>query len=236
MLPETEMYLDIMNRSKLEACYWPQNINWLWPSNAVWRHRSGSTLAHVMACWLTTPSHYLNMLNQSCQCWLIRISSVRSLDIHLRALSWGDLKIPDSKTRLNIDIVYLPSHPDLPGVNELNKHLPLHSAFQIFPGLVPTHRVLHVVVAKTFHVDGHIFLAFSCKKYMKYETYKKCEESQNNGSTVETLYNTVNFCWSTHKRHSIARPKGRGMGCLLWVQRATYCVELSKLSSIKYLL
>ena len=55
-------------------------------------------------------------------------------------------------------------------------------------------------------------------------------------NTVETLYNTVNFCWSTHKRHSIARPKGRGMGCLLWVQRATYSVDLSKLSSIKYLL
>ena len=54
--------------------------------------------------------------------------------------------------------------------------------------------------------------------------------------TVETLYNTVNFCWNTHKRHSIARPKGRGMGCLLWVQRGTYCVDLSKLSSIKYLL
>ena len=54
--------------------------------------------------------------------------------------------------------------------------------------------------------------------------------------TVETLYNTVNFCCSTHKRHSIARPKGRGMGCLLWVQRATYSVDLSKLSSIKYLL
>ena len=55
-------------------------------------------------------------------------------------------------------------------------------------------------------------------------------------NTVETLYNTVNFCWNTHKIHSIARPKGRGMGCLLWVQRATYCVDLSRLSSIKYLL
>ena len=54
--------------------------------------------------------------------------------------------------------------------------------------------------------------------------------------TVETLYNTINFCWNTHKRHSIARPKGRGLGCLLWVQRATYCVDLSILSSIKYLL
>ena len=50
--------------------------------------------------------------------------------------------------------------------------------------------------------------------------------------TVETLYNTINFCWNTYKRHSIARPKGRGMGCLLWVQRATYCVDLSILSSI----
>ena len=60
--------------------------------------------------------------------------------------------------------------------------------------------------------------------------------THNKPSTVETLYNTINFCWSTHKRHSIARPKGRGMGCLLWVQRATYCVDLSLLSSMKYLL
>ena len=42
----------------------------LWPSDALWRKRSGSTLAHVMACCLTTPSHYLN------QCWLI-ISKVQ---------------------------------------------------------------------------------------------------------------------------------------------------------------
>ena len=41
-----------------------QCINSLWPSDAIWRHRSGSTLAQVMACCLTAPSHYLN------QCWL----------------------------------------------------------------------------------------------------------------------------------------------------------------------
>ena len=35
------------------------------PSDAIWRHRSGSTLAQVMACCLMAPSHYLN------QCWLI---------------------------------------------------------------------------------------------------------------------------------------------------------------------
>ena len=36
----------------------------LWPSDTIWRHKSGSTLAHVMACCLTAPSHYPN------QCWL----------------------------------------------------------------------------------------------------------------------------------------------------------------------
>ena len=32
----------------------------LWPSDTIWRQRSGSTLAQVMACCLTAPSHYLN--------------------------------------------------------------------------------------------------------------------------------------------------------------------------------
>ena len=45
-------------------------INSLWLSVAIWRQRSGSTLAQVMACCLTAPSHYLN------QCWLI-ISKVQ---------------------------------------------------------------------------------------------------------------------------------------------------------------
>ena len=40
-------------------------FNSLRPSDAIWRHRSGSTLARVMACCLTAPSHYLN------QFWLI---------------------------------------------------------------------------------------------------------------------------------------------------------------------
>ena len=42
-------------------------INSLWPSDAMWRQRSGSTLAQVMACCLSAPNHYLN------QCWLIII-------------------------------------------------------------------------------------------------------------------------------------------------------------------
>ena len=35
-------------------------MGYLWPSGAIWRHRSGSTLTQVMACCLTAPSHYLH--------------------------------------------------------------------------------------------------------------------------------------------------------------------------------
>ena len=47
-----------------------QFVNSLGPSDAKWRQISGSTLARVMACCLTAPSHYLS------QCWLI-ISKVQ---------------------------------------------------------------------------------------------------------------------------------------------------------------
>ena len=40
-------------------------FNSLRPSDAIWRQWSWTTLAQVMACCLTAPSHYLN------QCWLI---------------------------------------------------------------------------------------------------------------------------------------------------------------------
>ena len=40
-------------------------VNSLWPSDAIWRHKSGSPLAQVMACCLMASSHYLN------QYWLI---------------------------------------------------------------------------------------------------------------------------------------------------------------------
>ena len=52
-------------------------VNSLWPSDTIWRHKSGLTLAQIMACCLTALNHYLN------QCWLI-ISG--SSGIHLRAI------------------------------------------------------------------------------------------------------------------------------------------------------
>ena len=46
----------------------PSRSQWvksLWLSDAIWWQRFGWTLAQVMACCLTAPSHYLD------QCWLI---------------------------------------------------------------------------------------------------------------------------------------------------------------------
>ena len=34
-------------------------VNILWTTDSIWRHKPGSTLAHVMACCLTAPRHNL---------------------------------------------------------------------------------------------------------------------------------------------------------------------------------
>ena len=69
---------------------WFWTINTLWPSNAIW-HKSGSTLAQVMACCLTATSHYLN------QCWFVRFSvmylRVISENIHQPLTNEINLKI-----------------------------------------------------------------------------------------------------------------------------------------------
>ena len=49
----------------IRAMLWWVTAVSLRPSDAIWRQWSWTTLAQVMACCLTAPSHYLN------QCWLI---------------------------------------------------------------------------------------------------------------------------------------------------------------------
>ena len=51
-----------LNHCLREPLAW---FNSLWPSDSMWQHRFRLTLAQVMACCLTAPSHYLN------QHWLI---------------------------------------------------------------------------------------------------------------------------------------------------------------------
>ena len=48
-----------------QSLQWKSWSRFLWTSDAIWQHTSGSTLAQIMIWCLTTPSHYLN------QCWLI---------------------------------------------------------------------------------------------------------------------------------------------------------------------
>ena len=57
----------------------PQYVNSLWPSDAIWRQRSQSTLAKVMACCYGTKPLPEPMLT-------VRLS-VKSSDIHIRAIS-----------------------------------------------------------------------------------------------------------------------------------------------------
>ena len=51
---------DVNLRDYAGTCFSASIGNSLKPSDAIWRHKSGSTLAQVMACCLTAPSHYLN--------------------------------------------------------------------------------------------------------------------------------------------------------------------------------
>ena len=103
----TRYYLKATN-IPISAIYRQCINNWLRPSDAIWRHRSGSTQAQVMACCLTAPSHYLN------QCWL---TSVRSNGIHLRAISY---EIPQSPfTKIILTITYLKLNWNIPGANEV---------------------------------------------------------------------------------------------------------------------
>ena len=77
--------------------------------DVIWRHRSMSTLAHVIACCLAAPSHYMH------QCSLI-ISGVS--DVLPKAISYELLKNEIHEVSLKIALMKLfPYH--LPGANEL---------------------------------------------------------------------------------------------------------------------
>ena len=82
-------------------------VNSLGPNDAICWQRSGSTLAQVMACCLTTPSHYLN------QCWL----SIRKVQWY----SYEDNFRSDISpiTEISLKIIYTKFHWNLPGANEL---------------------------------------------------------------------------------------------------------------------
>ena len=83
-----------------------QKVNSSWPIDAIWQHRSGSTLAQVMAWCLMAPSHYLN------QCWFI-ISEV------LWHSPGGNFMLKIPILNMSLKITNLRLQPHIPGTNEL---------------------------------------------------------------------------------------------------------------------
>ena len=53
-------------------------------------------------------------------------------------------------------------------------------------------------------------------------------------NTVRCRYNAVYFLQNPHNRHPIARPWGRAMRYLLWIQTVTYVLSQSLLYCIQY--
>ena len=85
--------------------------NSLWPSEVMWWHRSGSTLAQVMACCLTAPIHYLK------QCWLI-------ISTDQWCLCKGNFTrdIPAINHENQLQFAKIKFLSNLPGTNELSHH------------------------------------------------------------------------------------------------------------------
>ena len=75
---------------------------------AIWRQRSGSTFAQVMACCLTAPSHYLN------QCRLI----ISEVQWHSYQGNFTKMSQP-SITKIFLKITCRQFHSNFPGANEL---------------------------------------------------------------------------------------------------------------------
>ena len=76
------------------ALYLSWYLNSLWPSDAIWRHRSGSTLAQIMACSLTAPNHYRN------QFWLpISKGFLHSSESHFTATAHATILYHEFENR-----------------------------------------------------------------------------------------------------------------------------------------
>ena len=66
------------------------------------------------------------------------------------------------------------------------------------------------------------------------ESYMYCATAIKQ-TTIQWRYNAVNFLQNPHNRHSLARPWGRDMGCLFWVQSLIYVLTLPSQCRLWYL-
>ena len=100
-----------LNEPSTNATQFCDMLNWfginsLWPSDTIWWHRPGLTLAWVMAYYLTAQKP------------LPDLSSARSSDIHLKTIS---LETPQTSiSEINLKITHLNFPSNLPGANEFH--------------------------------------------------------------------------------------------------------------------
>ena len=110
-----------------------KKFNWLWPNDAIWRQRSGSTLAQVMACCLTAPSHYLN------QCWFT-ISKV-----YWHSFEYNFTKtLKPLITKISLKITFVKFLLNLPGANELREVLKGQLSFYEFANPMSLGRFVYI--------------------------------------------------------------------------------------------
>ena len=132
-------------------CWLITELNSLQLSDTIWRHRSWSTLAQVMACCLTAPSHYLN------QCRLI-ISKVQCNS--LRAI-WQDITPATNLTEFTVKISYLRFISIIPGTNELSycRFAQSHPFLISYGADTYFKRIIHMVS----NFVKHWVLEYNCK-------------------------------------------------------------------------
>ena len=83
-------------------------IDSLWPIDATWKYRTGSTLAQAIACCLTAPTHYLI---QCCDWLIIKTILLYSSEIHFT-------KSSPIYSATFFGIALSKSQPHLPLINE----------------------------------------------------------------------------------------------------------------------
>ena len=178
-------------------------VNSLWPSDTIYRHRSESNLAQVMACYLMAPIHYLN------QCWLtisgfLWHSPDRNFTGNAQDICpWYQFK----KCKFKITATS-------PGGSELMLCI-----------LIP----LQLTDWEISQLNQHVNFEGVNIDPAPHQVVERA--SLYRVSTVRCRYNAVNFPRFPHIRHPIACPSGQGpgqgMGCLSWVSILIYGLLLS---------
>ena len=129
-------------------------VNSLWPSDTIWWQGSRSTLAQVMACCLTAPSHYLS------QCWVI-ITEAISLEIS-----------QPSVNKISLKIIFLKIYSNLPGANELKwlvQTITKHNKVWTFCIFLGTHYWVYYLNAKLkSHGNRYIKIRIQTYNSLKY--------------------------------------------------------------------